>query len=148
MRAVLAVRTDPSLVIVARTPALKIEGAESLVARAKAYSATGVDAIHISGGFQKLEQIQAVYAIARLPIIVGHTHGAFTREELSACGVRIMLKGHQPVAAAVKAFRELYTHLFNGGSPADFESKIASARELEQLVNGERYKQWLHEYMR
>ena len=38
--------------------------------------------------------------------------------------------------------------LYNGGAPADLKSKIASAEEMEQLVNGDSYKQWLREYMR
>ncbi len=71
MRAALAARSDPSLVISARTPALKLEGIESLVARAKAYSAAGVDAIHITGGIEKLEHFQAVRAVFKQPLIVG-----------------------------------------------------------------------------
>ena len=148
MRAALAARSDPALMISARTPALRLEGIESLVARAKAYAAAGVDAIHITGGIEKTEHFQAVRAVFKQPIIVGASHGALTREELAAAGVRLMLQGHQEVAAAVKALRETYTHLFNGGAPADLKSKIASAEEMEQLVRGESYQQWLREYMR
>jgi len=53
MRAALAARSDPALVITARTPSLKLEGIESAVARAKAYAATGVDAIHLTGKIGK-----------------------------------------------------------------------------------------------
>ena len=34
-------------------------------------------------------------------------------EDLAARGVRILLRGHQPVAAVVKALHETYTHLYN-----------------------------------
>ena len=60
------------------------------------------------------------------------------RDELSASGVRVLLQGQQPSAAAIKALHETYTHLFNGGAPADLKSKIASSTEMEQLVDGER----------
>jgi len=148
MRAALAARSDPSLLISARTPALKLEGIESLVARAKAYAAAGVDAIHITGGIDKLEHFEAVRAVFKNPLIAGANHGSLTRDELAAAGVRLMLQGHQEVAAVVKALRETYTHLFKGGAPADLKSKIAPAEEMERLVNNEGYKQWLREYMR
>ena len=148
MRAALAARSDPSLVIIGRTPALKVEGIESAVARAKAYAATGVDVIFLSGGVENLDQLRAVHAVAKLPIITGLGNGLLKREDLAACGARILLQGHQPVSAAVKALHETYTYLFNGGAPADLKSKIASAIEMEQLVNSGRYQQWLREYMR
>ena len=149
MRAALAARSDPSLVIAARTPAIKLEGIESAVARAKAYAATGVDMIHLTGAIGKPEYLQAVYAAAKLPIGVGDSHGISTREQLAACGVRIAFVGDHPqVSAIVKALRDTYTHLFNGGAPADLKSKIASAQEMKQLVNGESYNQLLSKYMR
>ena len=148
MRAALAARSDPSLVIIGRTPSLKLEGIESAVARAKAYAAAGVDAIHLAGGIEKLEQVQAIRAAAKLPIISGAGKGLLKNEDLAACGVRILLLGGHPlVAAVVKTMQETYTHLFNGGAPADIKSKIASALEMDQLLNGDSYKQWLREYM-
>ena len=147
MRAALAARTDPSLVIVARTPAIKLEGIESGLARAKAYAACGVDAIHITGGVQKLEYLKAIHEAARLPLIVGGSHIVVKREDLAANGGRIVLPGHQVVAAAVKAVREVYEHLYQGGAPADLKSRIAPAEEMDSLVDGARYKRWLVEYM-
>ena len=69
-------------------------------------------------------------------------------EDLAAHGVRIMIQGHLPVAAAAKALRETYTHLFSGGAPADLKSKIASTQEMENLVNAECYGKWQREYLR
>jgi len=147
MRAAVAAREDPSLVIAARTSALKFEGIESAVARAKAYAATGVDMIFIATGLEKLEHIQAIHAAAKLPIVLGSNRGTLTREQLESNGARILNPGHQTIPAAVKALRDTYTHLYNGGSPADLKSKIASPKEMEQLTNGANYKQWLREYM-
>src|SRR5690242_11445541 len=45
LRAALAARRDPSLVISARTAAVKIDSLENTVARAKAYASTGVDTV-------------------------------------------------------------------------------------------------------
>ncbi len=147
LRAAVSARQDPSLMIAGRTAALKVEGTERTVARAKAYAATGVDAIFIVG-LEKLEQIEAIHAAVKLPIIVGSAPASLKREDLASRGARILLQGHQPVAAAVKALQETYTHLFSGGAPADLKSKVASAHDMERLVHGENYKQWQSAYLR
>ncbi len=147
LRAAVAARQDPALIIAGRTAALKAEDTARTVARAKAYAATGVDAIFIVG-LEKLEQIEAVHAAVDLPIIVGSAPASLRREDLAARGARILLQGHQPVAAAVKALGEVYAHLFSGGAPADLKAKVASAQEMERLVGGENYKRWQREYLR
>ena len=147
LRAAVEARRDSSLIIAGRTAALKAEDTERAVARAKAYAATGVDAIFIVG-LEKLEQIEAVHAAVKLPIIVGSAPASLKREDLAARGARILLQGHLPIAAAVKAVHEIYTHLFSGGAPADLKAKVASAQEMERLINGESYKKWQREYLR
>jgi carboxyvinyl-carboxyphosphonate phosphorylmutase len=145
LRAALSARQDPSLVIVGRIAALRVEDTERTVARAKAYAATGVDALFITG-LKKLADFEAIRAAVKLPMIVGSAP-ELKREDLAARGVRILLQGHQPVAAAVKALRETYAHLYNGGAPADLKSKIASAEEMERYLDGASYQKWQREYL-
>jgi carboxyvinyl-carboxyphosphonate phosphorylmutase len=147
LRAAVAARQDPALIIAGRTAALKLENVERAVARAKAYAAAGVDALFLVGA-EKIEHLEAIHAAVTLPIIVGSVPGAFTREDLAARGVRILLQGHQPIAAAVKALRDTYAHLYGGGAPADLQSKVASAQEMERLVDMETYKKWQRAYLR
>ncbi|MBI3937057.1 MAG: isocitrate lyase/phosphoenolpyruvate mutase family protein, partial [Betaproteobacteria bacterium] len=85
LRAGLAARRDSSLVVAGRTAALKVEGTEGAVARAKAYEVAGVDAIFVAGG-EKLEQIEAIHAAVRLPIIMGSAPASLKREDLAARG--------------------------------------------------------------
>ncbi len=147
LRAAVAGRSDPSLIIAGRTSALKIEGVEGTLARVKAYSQTGVDAIFIVG-LEKLDQLDAIHAATKLPIIIGSAPASLKREELAARGARIVLQGHQPVAAAVKALHACYSHLYNGGAPADLKSSIASTEEMEQVTSADQYKQWQRDYLR
>lgn len=147
LKAAVAARRDPSLVIAGRTAALKVEDTARTVERVKAYAATGVDAIFIIG-VESLDQVKAVHEAAKLPVIVGSALASIKREDLAACGARIVLQGHQPVAAAVKALQETYAHLFNGGAPADLKSKIASAQEMDKLTQGADYKQRMRDYLR
>jgi len=147
LRAAVAARQDPSLVIAGRTSALKAEDTERAVARAKAYAATGIDAVFLIG-LKNLEQLDAIHAAVRLPIILGSVPPSIAQEELASRGARIRLQGHQPVAAVVKALRDVYTHLFNGGAPGDLKSRIASADEMKRLIDSDSYKNWQREYLR
>ena len=129
LRAAVAARSDPSLIIAGRTSALKIVGLEGTLARVKAYDKTGVDAIFIVG-LEKLDQLDAIHAATKLPIIIGSA------------------PGHQPVAAAVKALHDCYSHLYNGGAPADLKNTIASAQEMEEVTMGDTYRKWQNDYLR
>lgn len=147
LKAAVLARRDPSLVIAGRTAALKVEDTERTVARVKAYAATGVDAIFIVG-LEKLAQLDAVHAATTLPIIVGTAPPSISREEMAARRVRILLQGHQPVAAAVKALRETYEHLFKGGDPAELKPRIASAKEMDAATLMDTYRQWQRDFLR
>ena len=145
LRAALAARRDPALVIAARTAGLKGEDTAQTVARAQAYAKTGVDAIFITG-LKTLVDFDAVRAAVKLPIMVG-TAPEVKREELAARGVRILLQSHPPVRAVAKALREVYAHLYAGGDPAELKPKLATAQEMEQLLGSARHAQWMREYL-
>ncbi len=146
LRAALAARRDPSLVIAARTASVKIENIGNVVARVKAYASTGVDAVFVTG-LKKLDHLDAIRAAIQIPIIVGTAPG-LTREELAARGVRFCLQGHPAVAAVVKALRDTYAHLYAGGAPADLKSRIATPEEMERLMGSAVYRNWQREYLR
>jgi len=146
LKAAVAARRDPSTVILGRTAALKVEGTEGTVKRAKAFAACGVDAIFVIG-VESLEQVKAVHEATRLPVMVGSAPASIKREDFAAAGARVLLQGHQPVAAAVKAIREVYAHLYGGGAPADLKDRIASAAEMDKLVNAAAYKAWQRDFL-
>ena len=147
LRAAVEARGSSDVMIAGRTAALKVEGTEKTVDRVKAYAATGVDAIFVVG-LETLDQLAAIQAAAKLPIIIGSAPASLKREDLAQRGARVMLQGHQPVAAAAKALRECYEHLYKGGAPADLKDKIASPQEIERLTSGEAHKKWQKDYLR
>src|SRR6185503_7689271 len=146
LKAAVAARRDPSTIILGRTAALKVEGTEGTVKRAKAFAACGVDVIFVIG-VESVDQVKAVHDAAKLPIMVGGAPASIKREDLAAAGARVMLQGHQPVAAAVKALKDVYAHLYNGGAAADLKDKIASAAEMDKFVNAASYKAWQKDYL-
>jgi carboxyvinyl-carboxyphosphonate phosphorylmutase len=147
LRAAVSARRDPGLMIAGRSSALKNEGLEGALARFRAYEKTGVDAIFVVG-LESLDQIKAINAAVKLPIIVGSAPASIKREDLAPFNVRIMLQGHQPIPAAVKALQECYTHLFKGGAPADLKPKLASNEDMDKLIRADAYKKWQQDYLK
>ena len=147
MKAALAARSDPSLIIAGRTSALKVEGLEGTLARAKAYAAAGVDAIFLVG-VETIDQVKAVHDSTKLPVIVGSAPASLKREDFAAAGARVLLQGHQPIAAAVKALREVYEHLYKGGAPAALKDKIASNDEMNAMTRNDIWKGWQKDWLR
>jgi len=146
LRAALAARQDPQLVIAARIASARIEGVEGTVARAKAYAQTGVDALFVVE-VDDIEIIRGVSTATTLPLIVGSGAMTALRRELTPLRARILLQGHQPVAAAVKALRGVYEHLHRGGAPGDLKSVIATPAELDKLIHAEAYEQARRKYL-
>jgi len=147
MKAALAARRDPALVIAGRTSAIRGEGIDSAVARLKAYAEVGVDCVFVVG-LESLEQLAMIKAATKLPIIIGSAPASITREEFATHGGRVVLQGHQPTAAVVKTLTEVYTHLFNGGAPAELKSTIATAEQMEAVTRGAQYKAWQKDFLR
>ena len=146
LKAAVAAKKDPSTVIAGRTAALKVEGLEGTCARAKAYAACGVDCIFVVGS-DSIDQIKAIHEASKLPIICGSAPASITRSQFLAAGARVVLQGHQPLAGAVKVLREIYSHLYTGGNPAELKSKIASTEEMDKMTHNADYKAWIKAYM-
>jgi oxaloacetate decarboxylase len=135
MKAALDARGDPALVIMGRTGAASISGLEETIARAKAYEATGVDALFFTG-VETRAQLEAISAATTLPIVLGGFPEEMTdRKYLSEMRVRIALQGHAPFAAATQAVYETLKALREGLPPKDLKG-LASA-ELTGRVTRE-----------
>lgn len=146
LKAALAARSDPALILAARTKSLAEEGLDAAITRVKAYSATGVDAIWLVT-VESLDQLRAIRAVTDLPFIIGTNHGTLTRDQLASVGARIMLQGHLPIAAAVKALTELYARLARGDEPAILQATVASTSEMDRWLNARSYENWARDFM-
>jgi carboxyvinyl-carboxyphosphonate phosphorylmutase len=126
MKAALDARGDPELVIIGRTGAVSITSLDDAIARAKAYEATGVDALFLTG-IKTRSELEAIAGATALPIVLG---GA--PEDMSDLGylashrVRIALQGHAPIAAAAQAVYETLKALREGQSPKNLKGLASS----------------------
>jgi carboxyvinyl-carboxyphosphonate phosphorylmutase len=136
MKAALDGRGDPSLVIMARTGALSVTSLEDAMLRAKAYEATGVDALFFTG-VKTPAELEAIAAATRLPIVLGGAPEAMTAlDYLATQRVRIALQGHAPVAASTQAVYETLKALREGTSPRNLKGLASS--ELTSRVTREK----------
>ena len=121
MKAALDGRSDPSLVIMARTGAASISGLDDAIARARAYEATGVDALFFTGMKNRAE-LEAIAAATKLPIVLGGApEDMIDPTYLVGQRVRIALQGHAPFAAATQAVYETLKALRDGQPPKAVE---------------------------
>jgi len=126
MKAAIDARSDPALVIMARTGAASVSGLDDAIARAKAYQATGVDALFFTG-IKTRAELEAIAAATTLPIVLGgFPEELVDRDYLVHQRVRIALQGHAPFAAATQAVYDTLKALRDGRSPGDLQGLASS----------------------
>ena len=140
MRAALAGRQDPDLVIAGRTSAAGINGLADAIERAKAYEDAGVDVIFLIG-IKTRADLDAVSEAVSRPLIIGGVPPELDDwDYLSARGVRIALQGHQPIAAAVAAVEATLRALRDGCHPSEIKTPLASPDLMKRLTRAESYE--------
>jgi carboxyvinyl-carboxyphosphonate phosphorylmutase len=145
MRAALAARQDPDLVIVGRTIAMGATSTEDALARAKAYAAAGVDAFFFVG-IKDRAQLEAAAAAIDIPIIIGGTPELSDRDYLASQRVRVALQGHQPIMAAAQAVHDTLKALRDGVPPRDLKG-VPSADFMAKATRDTDYKNWTREFL-
>ena len=135
MKAAVAARSDPALVILARTGAIGMTGLDDTLERIRAYQDTGVDGIFLAGVRTRAE-VAAIHAATQLPLVFGTlTPEIADQSFLAAHGVRIALQGHAPFMAAIEALRATLQALRDGVQPGDLKGLPSDA--LVKEVSGE-----------
>ena len=146
MRAAVAARGDSGLVIAGRTSAPSMTSIADAIARAKAYEATGVDAIFLVG-IKSRSDLDTIAAEVKLPLILGGAGKVLMdRDWLAQRGVRICLQGHQPFAAAVRAVHDTLRALREGTPPEKIES-MASDELMKRHTRNDDYTQWMKDWL-
>src|SRR6516165_4487095 len=126
MRAALDGRGDPSLVIMARTGASSITTLGDAIERARAYEATGVDALFFAG-IKSRAELDAIAAATSLPIVLGGAPEQMSDlDYLIERRVKLALQGHAPFAAATQAVYDTLKALRDGASPKQLKGLASS----------------------
>ena len=104
MKAALAGRSDPSLIVAGRTSAPMITGLEDTIARTKAYAACGVDAVFLAGVRARAE-LDAIASAVKIPLFLGAGGGELADRDYLAS---------RPIDAELAADRPVYVHCWGG----------------------------------
>jgi len=143
MRAAVAGRVDPDLVILARTSAATITGRDDCIARIKAYAKTGVDGITLIGARSR-DDLDALCSATDLPIMLGGLGSiAPTPDEAAKMGARICLRGHQPylasLAATYSAIQQVLGENASGQKSQEAAPPVIDAKILRGLTREDAY---------
>lgn len=146
MKAAVAARQDPGLVIVGRTSAPSVTGDDDAILRGQAYEGAGVDALFFSG-IKSREQLERISAATTLPLILGNPGAAVVDlPYLATQRVRICLQGHSPVMAAAQATYSTLKALYEGTAPSKLEG-LPSPALMKRFTRAEAYDQAMLDFL-
>ena len=130
-------QNDPNFMIMARVEALIAGwGMEEALKRARAYADAGADAILIHS---KSESPGEIYEFVdkwnnRAPLVVVPTkYYNTTTEELQKKQISMVIYANHGIRASIRAMSEVFSSVYNTGSTADVENKIATLDEVFEL---------------
>jgi methylisocitrate lyase len=114
IREALAARTDPNLVIVGRTNAVRVDGMNDALRRGEAMKKAGADMLFVYG--RKPEEMRHIAERLPAPLMTfapsdGFSTFAISRTEMAKLGYRLAASSGSAFAAMVKAVRGSYEAL-------------------------------------
>ena len=142
VQAALDARTDPDLIVIARTDARAVEGFAAAVERGRAYAAAGADMVFVEAP-QSEEEIVSVADAFDLPLVINMFQGGKTpllpADRLEELGYAIMIVPSDLQRAAISAMQTAAATLFAEGSTASIADRMISFADREQLIRLDDY---------
>ena len=146
IKAAVDAKTDPDFVIMARTDAIANEGIDSALDRVHAYIEAGADLI-FPEAIRTLEDYAKFSAAVAKPILANITEFGmtplFTRDELAANGVGMILYPLSAFRAMNKAAENVYTAIRRDGTQSAVIDTMQTREELYQAINYYEYEKAL-----
>jgi oxaloacetate decarboxylase len=147
MKAALAGRQDPRLIVVGRTSALSITGVADTVARLKAYEEAGVDMLFMAGVKSRAELDEVAAAVNKPLFLGGAAKELYDLDYLSARNVRICLQGHAPFNAAVNAVHATLKALRDGKPWWELQNISPPSDLLKHSTRLADYAAWTKDFL-
>jgi carboxyvinyl-carboxyphosphonate phosphorylmutase len=147
MKAALAGRQDPRLIVVGRTSALSITGVADTIARLKAYEEAGVDMLFMAGVKSRKELDEVASAVNKPLFLGGAAKELYDLDYLSARNVRVCLQGHAPFNAAVNAVHATLKALRDGKPWWELQNISPPSDLLKQSTRLADYAAWTKDFL-
>lgn len=146
MKAALAARQDPGLVIVGRSNSHLVNSVDDVVARLKAYEDAGVDALMVPG-IRTREELKKIFAGTRLPIITGGAGPDLADPAyLASKRVRVFSPGHHAFNASVQAIHDTMKALC-AGTPAAKLTNVAGKELMDWVTRTAEHDKAAKDYL-
>jgi 2-methylisocitrate lyase-like PEP mutase family enzyme len=135
--AVLEGRRNPATVVIARTDAIAVEGAEAAIERANLYAELGADVIFVEAPPTD-ELLAELPRRIDAPLLANMVEGGVTPihsvAELAAMGYRVVLYANTALRIGMRAVRSALTTLRAEGSSRSLSEQLVSWDERQRLV--------------
>ncbi len=142
LHAAVDARTDPDLVIIARTDAIATHGFDDAMERAAAYIEAGADMTFVEAPRTK-EQIADIPRRLAAPQLINIVAGGLTPmmglDELEGMGFSMILYANAALQASVLGMQKVLGHLKEHGSLEGVSAQLASFEERQRLVGKSRF---------
>lgn len=142
IRAAVDARTDPNLLIVARTDACAIHGFEAAVERAHAFSEAGADVLFVEA-VESLAEVEKLPGLLPRPllmnIVIGGKTPALPRARLGELGFGIVLYANAGLQGAVLGMQKAFAVLGETGMLEENPDLVVPFQERQRLVDKPRY---------
>lgn len=137
IKAAVDARSDPELLIVARTDAIATDGFAAAIDRAGAYREAGADIGFVEAP-QSLDQIADIPRLLAWPqlinIVLGGRTPELPNEKLKQLGFAGVLYANVALQAALRGMQEALAVLHRDGRMGDAAALVASFAERQRLV--------------
>lgn len=150
IKAAVDTRSDPDLVIIARTDSRAVEGFEAAIDRMNAYLEAGADVGFVEAP-QTVEEMERIPRSLSKPALVNIFEGGKTpplpAKQLETMGYRLGIYPSQTHRAAIYAAQEVLAVLKRDGDTAAIEHRLASFNDREKAVDTARWRELERKYM-
>jgi methylisocitrate lyase len=137
IRAAVAVKKDPDLIIMARTDAIAVDGIEEAIRRANLYYEAGADLLFVEAP-ETIEQMRRICSEVRGPTFANNLPGGkspyLTAKELQDIGYAVVADATSCTYVIARAVRDLFTEMARNGSAASCIDRMILFDEFNQLV--------------
>jgi methylisocitrate lyase len=150
IKAAVDARTDDNFSIMARTDAIAIEGIDAAIERVHAYIEAGADLV-FPEAIRTLEDYTKFSSAVSKPILANITEFGmtplFTRDELAAHGVKIILYPLSAFRAMNKAAENVYEAIRRDGTQSGVLDTMQTREELYDRINYYSYENALDQLL-
>lgn len=146
IKAAVDARTDENFSVMARTDAIAIEGIDAAIERVHAYIEAGADLV-FPEAIRTLEDYKKFSSAVSKPILANITEFGltplFTRDELAAQGVAMILYPLSAFRAMNKAAENVYEAIRRDGTQSGVVDTMQTREELYQRIDYYKYEEAL-----